>query len=176
MISLTKISLRAGFLRQWPALPQFGIFLTQFVLPVPNVKDRDRYVAHRVDSLAGFYAVAQYRGFRDDPQLRIDEIVTKIIEIESRAEPDSPQSQQIVAQLRDLSRRPTHVYGVPHFRVAVTCAEQRNAAFPIIWLKANAWNWAESRLLRTLFVEFLSRGFTGVSVWHFIPIMFWIGY
>jgi KUP system potassium uptake protein len=105
----------------------------------------DRYVAHRVDALAGFYAVTQYRGFRDDPQLRIDEIVTKISEIESRLGPDG--AQQIVAQLGDLSRRPTHVYGIPHFRVAVICAEQRNAAFPIIWLRVNAWSWVESRLL-----------------------------
>jgi len=31
-----------GFLRQWPSLPTFGVFLTTRVLPVPHVDDGDR--------------------------------------------------------------------------------------------------------------------------------------
>jgi KUP system potassium uptake protein len=97
-----------GFIRQWPALPRFGIFLTVSVLPVAHVEDADRYVVTRVDTLSGFYGVAQYRGFRDEPSFHIDEIVTKINELEVRLRPD--RAGLIASQLRDQSVRLTHVY------------------------------------------------------------------
>jgi KUP system potassium uptake protein len=97
-----------GFIRQWPALPRFGIFLTVSVLPVAHVDDVDRYVVSRVDSLAGFYRVAQYQGFRDEPSFQINEIVTKIKELELRLRPDG--AERIASQLRDQTPRLTHVY------------------------------------------------------------------
>lgn len=78
------------------------------VLPVAHVDDVDRYVVSRVDSLPGFYGVAQYRGFRDEPSLNVDEIVSKINEIEIRLGRDG--TALAVSQLRDHSLRPTHVY------------------------------------------------------------------
>lgn len=78
------------------------------VLPVAHVEDVDRYVLSRVDSLPGFYGVAQYRGFRDEPSFHVDEIVTKINELEFRLGPDG--AGLIASQLRDHSVRPTHVY------------------------------------------------------------------
>lgn len=97
-----------GFIRQWPALPRFGIFLTVSVLPVAYVEQVDRYVITRVESLPGFYGVAQYLGFRDEPSLDVDEIVTKINELEIRLGHDG--AELIVGQLKDHSLRPTHVY------------------------------------------------------------------
>lgn len=97
-----------GFIRQWPALPRFGIFLTVSVLPVPHVDDIDRYVVTRVDTLSGFYGIAQYRGFRDEPSFQIDEVVTKITELEFRLRPDV--AGLIANQLKDQSARLTHVY------------------------------------------------------------------
>lgn len=73
-----------------------------------HVQDEDRYVVGRVDTIPGFYGVAQYIGFRDEPVLHIDEIVTKINEVEIRLEPAS--AGQIVGPLNEYSRRPTHVY------------------------------------------------------------------
>ncbi|KAF8476540.1 potassium transporter [Russula ochroleuca] len=102
-----------SFIRQWPALPRFGIFLTVSVLPVAHVDAVDRYVVSRVDSLPGFYGVAQYRGFRDEPSLDIDEIVTKINDVEIRLGRDG--AALVVSQLKDHSLRPTHV--VPHYEV-----------------------------------------------------------
>ncbi|KAH9996962.1 potassium transporter [Russula compacta] len=102
-----------GFIRQWPALPRFGIFLTVSVLPVPYVAEGDRYVVGRVETLPGFYGVARYLGFRDKPTLHVDEIVTKINELETRRAPAG--AGQIMNQLVDYSRRPTHV--VPHYAV-----------------------------------------------------------
>ena len=97
-----------GFVRQWPALPRFGIFLTVSVLPVAHVEDMDRYVVTRVDTISGFYGVAQYRGFRDEPSFHIDEIITKISELEVRLRPD--RAGLIASQLREQSVRLTHVY------------------------------------------------------------------
>jgi KUP system potassium uptake protein len=68
----------------------------------------DRYVVSRVDSLSSFYGVAQYRGFRDEPSFHIDEIITKINELEFRLRPDT--AEQIASQLRDQSTKLTHVY------------------------------------------------------------------
>jgi KUP system potassium uptake protein len=78
------------------------------VLPVAHVDDMDRYVVNRVDSLSGFYGVLQYRGFRDEPSIHIDEIVTKISELEGRLRPDT--AGLIISQLRDQAARLTHVY------------------------------------------------------------------
>jgi KUP system potassium uptake protein len=78
------------------------------VLPVPRVQEEDRYVVDRVDSLPGFYGVAQYIGFRDEPALHVEEIVMKIHEVEARRGPTS--AGQIGNQLMEYSHKPTHVY------------------------------------------------------------------
>lgn len=78
------------------------------VLPVAHVEDVDRYVLSRVESLPGFYGVAQYLGFRDEPSLHVDEIVMKINELEVRLGHDG--GGLIASQLKDHSLRPTHVY------------------------------------------------------------------
>lgn len=104
-------SAHTGFLRQWPALPTFGMFLTTKVLPVPHVNDTDRYIVSRVEVLPGFYGVARYLGFRDQATLHIDEIVARIGEIEERY-PDAERraaARARIEQLVVLARRPTHV-------------------------------------------------------------------
>ena len=100
-----------GFLRQWPSLPAFGIFLTTRVLPVPHVEDADRYVVSRVEVLPGFYGVAQFLGFRDEAALHFDEIVARVAELEERyaVREKHTDARHRVEQLLDLARRPTHV-------------------------------------------------------------------
>ncbi|KAH8984778.1 potassium transporter [Lactarius hatsudake] len=106
-----------SFLRQWPSLPTFGVFLTTRVLPVPHVDDGDRYVVSRVDALPGFYGVMQYLGFRDETALHISNIVARIGELEERyAEVDASKLATVhrrVTQLQELARHPTHI--VPHY-------------------------------------------------------------
>jgi KUP system potassium uptake protein len=75
---------------------------------VAHVQVEDRYVVGRVDSMPGFYGVARYIGFRDEPALDLGEIVEKINEVEIRLE--SARAGQIVGPLIEYSRRPTHVY------------------------------------------------------------------
>ncbi|KAH9055355.1 potassium transporter [Lactarius vividus] len=106
-----------GFLRQWPSLPTFGVFLTTRVLPVPHVDDADRYVVSCVEVLPGFYGIAQFLGFRDEAALRMDEIVARIGALEERyAEADGNKHATVdrrVAQLQELARHPTHI--IPHY-------------------------------------------------------------
>jgi KUP system potassium uptake protein len=101
----------SGFLRQWPSLPTFGIFLTTRVLPVPHVEDADRYVVSRVEVLPGFYGVAQFLGFRDEAALHFDEIVARVSELEERyaVREKHADARHRVEQLLDLARHPTHV-------------------------------------------------------------------
>jgi KUP system potassium uptake protein len=101
----------SGFLRQWPALPTFGMFLTTSVLPVPHVDDADRYVVSRVEVLPGFYGVAQYLGFRDEPTLRIDEIIARVTVLEERY--SGPEARHRAAEFLELARHPTHI--IPHY-------------------------------------------------------------
>jgi len=89
---------------------------------VAHVQEEDRYVVGRVDSLPGFYGVAQYIGFRDESALHIDEIVMKINEVEARLEPT--MAGQIRNQLMEYSCRPTHVYVLPAFDLG--CCELSN--------------------------------------------------
>jgi KUP system potassium uptake protein len=91
------------------------------VLPVAHVDDVDRYVVNRVDTLSGFYGVLQYRGFRDEPSIHIDEIVTKISELEGRLRPDT--AGLITSQLRDQAARLTHVYVSGQSLISDTCTE-----------------------------------------------------
>jgi KUP system potassium uptake protein len=88
---------------------------------VAHVQEEDRYVVGRVDSLPGFYGVAQYIGFRDESALHIDEIVMKINEVEARLEPT--MAGQIRNQLMEYSGRPTHVYVLPAFYLGILRAK-----------------------------------------------------
>lgn len=102
---------RAGFLKQWPALPTFGVFLTTKVLPIPRVNDTDRYVVSSVEALPGFYGVVQYLGFRDQAALRTDELMARIGAIEERySDADRRAAGRArVEQLVELARHPTHM-------------------------------------------------------------------
>lgn len=109
--------MHTGFLRQWPSLPTFGVFLTTKVLPVPHVNKVDRYVVSRVEVIPGFFAVAQYLGFRDPAALYMDEIVARIAALEERyPDPDRRAAARArVEQLEQFARHPTHMYVPPCF-------------------------------------------------------------
>ena len=98
------------------------------VLPVARVEDVDRYVVTRIDTLPGFYGVAQYQGFRDEPSFHIDEIITKINELEARLRPD--EAGLTASQLKDHSVRLTHVYVSGQSLITVTCTEPAQCRVP----------------------------------------------
>ncbi|KAJ1300716.1 hypothetical protein OPQ81_002360 [Rhizoctonia solani] len=99
-----------AFLRQWPALPRVVIFLSVRIMPTARVAPEDRYVVTRVRSLPGFYGVTYFKGFRDDFQVKIDDVIEKLYDLELRAAgPDSADA------LRAASKVTTHI--VPSYYV-----------------------------------------------------------
>ncbi|CAE6398379.1 unnamed protein product [Rhizoctonia solani] len=99
-----------AFLRQWPALPRAVIFLSVRIMPTARVPPEDRYIVTRVRSLPGFYGVTYFKGFRDDFQVNIDDVIEKMYDLELRAAGLGPAEA-----LRAASKVTTHI--VPSYYV-----------------------------------------------------------
>jgi len=99
-----------GLIRQLPALPRVVIFLSVSVLPMARVPVEHRYTVNKVRSVEGFYSVTYYLGFREDIDLKIDEVVNRICSLESRADPDT------INAIRRAVLTTTHI--VPHYHVS----------------------------------------------------------
>ncbi|CAE6535257.1 unnamed protein product [Rhizoctonia solani] len=99
-----------AFLRQWPALPRVVIFLSVRVMPTGRVAPKDRYTVTRVRSLPGFYGVTYFKGFRDDFQVSIDDVIEKLYGLELRA-----AGLGSAEALRAASKVTTHI--VPSYYV-----------------------------------------------------------
>ncbi|KDN35123.1 hypothetical protein RSAG8_11856, partial [Rhizoctonia solani AG-8 WAC10335] len=54
-------------------------------MPTGRVAPEDRYTVTRVRSLPGFYGVTYFKGFRDDFQVSIDDVIEKLYGLELRA-------------------------------------------------------------------------------------------
>ncbi|KAG8720565.1 hypothetical protein FRC08_018842 [Ceratobasidium sp. 394] len=118
-----------AFLRQWPALPRVVIFLSVRIMPTARVPPEDRYVVSRVRSLPGFFGVTYFKGFRDDFQVQIDDIIEKLYDLERRAAGDVAAEQ-----LREASKVTTHI--VPSYYV-VSRPVQMGILSPVFdWVRA----------------------------------------
>ncbi|CAE6459525.1 hypothetical protein ACGC1H_004059 [Rhizoctonia solani] len=118
-----------AFLRQWPALPRVVIFLSVRIVPTGRVEPEDRYVVTRVRSLPGFYGVTYFKGFRDDFQVNIDDVIEKLYDLELRAA--GPGAAEAI---KAASKVTTHI--VPSYYVV---SRPVNVGFlsPILdWLRA----------------------------------------
>ncbi|EKM48262.1 uncharacterized protein PHACADRAFT_203032, partial [Phanerochaete carnosa HHB-10118-sp] len=103
----------SSFLRHWPALPRLVIFLSVQVLHVARVPPSERYFVTRVRSIEGFYGVTYCLGFRDDFDVQITEIVDRICDLETRANPEG--SVALLQEIRSVAESYTHI--VPHYMV-----------------------------------------------------------
>ncbi|TFY59675.1 hypothetical protein EVG20_g7693 [Dentipellis fragilis] len=101
-----------NFIRQWPALPRFAIFLSVNVLPVAHVTLEDRYVVEKVE-ISGCYGASYYLGFRDDFDVQVPEIIKHICDLETRTNPEG--APELIRQLNLLASTSTHV--VPHYQL-----------------------------------------------------------
>ncbi|KAG9102566.1 hypothetical protein FRC06_001760 [Ceratobasidium sp. 370] len=118
-----------AFLRQWPALPRVVIFLSVRIMPTARVAPEDRYIVSRVRSLPGFFGVTYFKGFRDDFQVQIDDIIGKLYDLERRAAGDAAAEQ-----LREASKVTTHI--VPSYYV-VSRPVQMGILSPVLdWVRA----------------------------------------
>ncbi|KAF8737866.1 potassium transporter, partial [Rhizoctonia solani] len=118
-----------AFLRQWPALPRVVIFLSVRIMPTARVPAEDRYVVTRVRSLPGFYGVTYFKGFRDDFQVNIDDVIEKLYVLELRAAGPGPAQA-----LKTASKITTHI--VPSYYVV---SRPVSAGFlsPVVdWIRA----------------------------------------
>ncbi|KAG8750690.1 hypothetical protein FRC12_012763 [Ceratobasidium sp. 428] len=118
-----------AFLRQWPALPRVVIFLSVRIMPTARVAPEDRYVVSRVRSLPGFFGVTYFKGFRDDFQVRIDDIIQQLYDLERRAAGDAAAEQ-----LREASKVTTHI--VPSYYVVSKPVEMGILSPVFDWVRA----------------------------------------
>jgi len=102
-----------GFIRQWPALPQVVIFLSVCVLPIARVPADQRYDVDKVRSIKGFYGVTYYLGYREDFEVKINEVVAKICSLETRVDPR--ESSETINEIRRAALQTTHI--IPHYHV-----------------------------------------------------------
>jgi len=67
---------------------------------------------NKVRSVKGFYGVTYYIGFREDFEVKIDEIITKICSLESSGD---GMSSETADEIRKVALQTTHI--VPHYHV-----------------------------------------------------------
>lgn len=121
-----------GFVRQWPALPELIIFLSARVLPVPRISREERYVVDKVRSVDGFYAATYHLGFREDFDVKVDEIIEQICTLEARVEPE--RSAEKIQRIRQAARTTTHI--VPHYYVISKRIRGGRLSSVIDWLRS----------------------------------------
>jgi len=89
------------------------IFLSVHVIPTARVAIEDRYEVTKVRSVPGFYGVTYCLGFRDDFEVKVDEVMRRICQLEMDANPGG--YQKTVQRIRDAAQISTHI--VPHYHV-----------------------------------------------------------
>ncbi|KAG8743230.1 hypothetical protein FRC10_000231 [Ceratobasidium sp. 414] len=106
------------------------IFLSVRIMPTARIAPEDRYIVTRVRSLPGFFGVTYFKGFRDDFQVRIDDIIENLYDLERRAAGDAAAEQ-----LREASKVTTHI--VPSYYV-VSRPVQVGILSPVFdWVRAS---------------------------------------
>ncbi|EJU00469.1 potassium transporter [Dacryopinax primogenitus] len=120
-----------AFLKQWPALPRVVVFLSIKVLPIGHLPvDEERYVITKVRSLKGFYGVTYQIGFREDFNVKVDEIVAGLCAVEARYAQDDEEGERVVREIRTAAETSiTHI--MPNYWVF---SKKINAGFitPVI--------------------------------------------
>ncbi|KAF9029604.1 potassium transporter [Hymenopellis radicata] len=105
-----------GLIRQWPALPEVLIFLSVSIVPIARVPVEDRYIITKVRSIEGFYGATYCIGFRDDFDVKIEDLVEKICECELLMSSDPEKTQDLIEKIRRVAVNTTHI--VPHYHVS----------------------------------------------------------
>ncbi|KZT56800.1 potassium transporter [Calocera cornea HHB12733] len=90
-----------AFLKQWPALPRIVVFLSIKLLPVARLPEHEeRYLITKVRTLKGFYGVTYQIGFREDFDVKVEEIVAGLCAVEHRYASDDEEGERMVAEVR----------------------------------------------------------------------------
>jgi KUP system potassium uptake protein len=102
-----------AFVRQWPTLPRVVVFLSVCIVPLPRVPPAERYVVTKVRTVEGFYGATYYIGFRDDFDVKGEELVEKICALERQLNPRV--SEALLQEIRSVAESTTHI--APHYHV-----------------------------------------------------------
>ncbi|KAF8799021.1 potassium transporter, partial [Phlegmacium glaucopus] len=102
-----------GFIRQWPALPRVVVFLSVCIVPFPRVPVDERYVVTKVRTVEGFYGATYYIGFRDEFDVKSEDLTEKICAIERQLNPQV--SETLLEEIRAAGQMTTHI--APHYHV-----------------------------------------------------------
>jgi KUP system potassium uptake protein len=102
-----------AFVRQWPALPRVVVFLSVCIVPLPNVPPEERYIVTKVRTVEGFYGATYYIGFRDDFDVKSEDLVERICAVERQLNPGV--SEALVQGIRSAAETTTHI--APHYHV-----------------------------------------------------------
>ncbi|KAF7314527.1 hypothetical protein MKEN_00925800 [Mycena kentingensis (nom. inval.)] len=151
-----------GFIRQWPALPRVVIFLSVTVVPIARVSPADRYAITKVRSVEGFYGVTAYMGFREDFDVRPNDIIQQICELELRID---PRNEHVVEQIRAAARSTTHI--APHYHVVSKATAGRG---PIVYVR----NWVRKWLLEDIYRRLMTM-FPETGNWLFAEEIIRVG-
>ncbi|EIN06328.1 potassium transporter [Punctularia strigosozonata HHB-11173 SS5] len=121
-----------GFVRQWPALPRVVIFLSVRMRPIAHVHPNDKYIVTKVYAVEGFYAVTYALGFREDFEVKVEEIVSRICAVEARTNPEG--SSYTVDTIKQYASTATHI--VPHYYVMSKKIDGGIASKAVHWIRA----------------------------------------
>jgi KUP system potassium uptake protein len=97
-------------------------------MPTARIPSEDRYTVTRVRSLPGFYGVTYFKGFRDDFQVNIDDVIEKLYDLELRAAGSGPAEA-----LRAASKVTTHI--VPSYYVVSRPVSAGHLSPLIDWIR-----------------------------------------
>ncbi|KAK7032599.1 hypothetical protein VNI00_012862, partial [Paramarasmius palmivorus] len=103
----------AGFVRQWPGVPQVLIFLSVNILATPNVPEHLRYIVSKLGSMEGFYLVTYQIGFRDSFDVKVDNLLPAIFSFEREHDPE--YGHIAIERIKAVSGSFTHI--VPHYHL-----------------------------------------------------------
>ncbi|THV03032.1 potassium transporter [Dendrothele bispora CBS 962.96] len=103
-----------GLTRQWRALPEVLVFLSVDLIAIAHVPFEDRFTVTKVKSMDGFYAVTYNIGFRDDFDVKVDELLERVYALELALDPRN--APRIIENIKKVSRNATHI--VPHYDVS----------------------------------------------------------
>ncbi|KAJ7145273.1 potassium transporter [Mycena filopes] len=152
-----------AFVRQWPALPRVVIFLSVSVVPIAHVSREDRYAITKVRTVQGFYGVTAYLGFRDDFDIRADDMIEEICALELQMDPR--QLSGNVARIRAAARSTTHI--APHYHVISKRIDAGNYFSAVL-------NWCRKYLIEDIYRR-LATMFPETGNWLFAEEIIRVG-
>ncbi|KAF5389290.1 hypothetical protein D9757_003396 [Collybiopsis confluens] len=120
-----------GFIRQWPALPQLLVFLSVQMFPIARVDPKHRFSVVNTRSVEGCYGVTYNLGFREHFDIKTDELVEVLCELEMQYDPKN--CDKIISSIKAVSNSATHI--VPHYHVVSKKVNVGHLSFAVNYVR-----------------------------------------